>query len=41
MKQNKKRNPFDLNIEPIQISKFRINPDLLDILAERRRNKKR
>lgn len=40
MKSNKQRSPFDLNIEPIKIPRIRINPDLLDIIAERKRNKR-
>ena len=40
MKSKKKRNPFDLDVEPINIPKIRINPDLLDIIADRKRKRK-
>ena len=40
MKSAKKRSPFDLDIKPLEIPRFRISPDLLDIIAERRRKKR-
>ena len=40
MKPKKDRNPFDLDIEPTKISKFRINPELLEMIADRKRKKK-
>lgn len=40
MKSKKNRNPFDLDIKPTKISKFRINPDLLELIADRKRKKK-
>jgi len=40
VKSKKERNPFDLDIKPIKIPRIRINPDLLEILAERRRKRK-
>jgi len=41
MKPNKKvRSVFDLHIEPIKIPRYRISPQLLDILAERKRKKR-
>lgn len=40
MKSKKKRNPFDLDIKPTRISKYRINPRLLEIIADRRRRRR-
>jgi len=37
---SKKRSKFDLDMEPINISKFRINPDLLDAIVERKKKRK-
>jgi hypothetical protein len=39
MKSKKTSNPFNLKIEPINIPKFRINPTLLQIIAERKNRK--
>jgi len=39
VKTKKKENPFDIKIEPIRIPKFRINPELLNIIAERKKKK--
>ena len=39
--KKKKSNPFDLHVEPLKIPRYRINPELLRIIAERRKKKKR
>ena len=35
----KEKNPFDLYIEPLKTPRYRINPELLKIIAERRKKK--
>jgi len=36
----KQPNPFEIKIEPIKIPKIIINPDLLELIAERKRKNK-
>ncbi len=37
MRYKKKRNIFDMHIEPLKIPRYRINPELLRIIVERKK----
>lgn len=40
MRSKKNTNPFNVKIEPVRMPRIRISPELLRLIAERRRNRK-